>query len=310
MKRNTVKELLYKAGLDELAVYRNEIEDLNLLATSPSGVFGGINNKILRLLNSKHGAKLLSGEDDRIFIDTFIKHNWWIVDSGLNDYQCEYLLRLRQKTDYPKNSKCYIDTLRKLQTVWTRSQYLMLLDYENKLIEKRANYEKFAKIDPIFVPYLEESEHNIESFTYKHDSLYYFLFTESERANSKLMTSNLTRPKELEEQYECFSFKFPSNIEEFCKAAVFMRNCLIGYICPHIFHDCDIILVYRNGDRYPYIAIRIEGDTVVEARYRFNYDLNDKHTEMLKLYCQRHRLKYAVDDGLFYPEYVGRYDEL
>ncbi|SES90405.1 hypothetical protein SAMN02910413_1187 [Pseudobutyrivibrio sp. C4] len=297
MKRNSVKELLYKAGMDELAVYRGEIEDLNLLATSPSKVFGGINNRILRVLNNEYGAELLSGEPNRRFIKSFIQNNSWIMDSGLNNFQCEYLLRLRQKKNYHQNYKLYIDTLRKLNNAWTRGQYQMRIEYENKLIEKRANYERFGNIDPIFVPYLEEVESNIETLTYRYDSLNYYLFSENENINNRLGKSNLNRTPELEEQYECFIFKYPNSAEEFCKAAAYMKNCLTGYIYPHIYHECDIVFVYRNSDRYPYIAFRIEDDTVVEARYRFNRDLNESDSEMLKLYCQRHNLK-EIDEAL------------
>ncbi len=297
MKRNTVKELLYKAGMDELAVYRNEIEDLNLLATSPSKVFDGINNKILRLLNSKHGAMLLSGQENRRFIESFIKANWWIVDSGLNDFQCEYLLYLKHSIDYRPNYTVHLNTLRKLQSVWTHGQYRMLLEYEKKLIEKRADYERFEDVDPIFVPYLKEAEDNYTAFVSKHDSLYELLVTLNEVGNKELFKSNSERMPELEEQDDNWIIKYPSSIEEFCRTAVYFRNCLLRYVWQHIFHDCDIVFIYKNDNRYPYIVFRIDGDSVVEARYRFNIELNESHREMLKVYCQRHNLKFEIDEA-------------
>ena len=75
MRKNTAKELLYKAGLDELAVNIYELDELNLLSTKPSDIFDGVPMKALRGLNCKYGIKLLNNDNVRSNQDYIIIDN-------------------------------------------------------------------------------------------------------------------------------------------------------------------------------------------------------------------------------------------
>ena len=78
-----------------------------------------------------------------------------------------------------------------------------------------------------------------------------------------------------------------------------MRNCLMCYIGDHVYNDCDILFLYKGDNRYPYIAMRVEGGELVEFKYRFNQYLDEADLHMLKAYCKRHGLGYlAVDEEL------------
>lgn len=51
--KNTPKEILYKAGLDELANNIYLMDEINLLSDTPSDLYDGINIEILNNLNCK-----------------------------------------------------------------------------------------------------------------------------------------------------------------------------------------------------------------------------------------------------------------
>ena len=61
----TVKEILYKAHLHQLAAHLEEMECVNLSGHSPKDIFGGITVRTLRALNSKEGVHLLANKKHR-----------------------------------------------------------------------------------------------------------------------------------------------------------------------------------------------------------------------------------------------------
>ncbi|WP_027204563.1 hypothetical protein [Butyrivibrio fibrisolvens] len=91
MRKNTVKELLYKCGLDMLAKYSEDIDDLNLLASSPSEVYGDIPIKLLRALNCEAGGMMLCHEEYRNLLKTLGRNYGEIYAQPLNDAQCGYI---------------------------------------------------------------------------------------------------------------------------------------------------------------------------------------------------------------------------
>ncbi len=93
-KGNTVKGMLYMAGLDELAVHVYEMDVLNLIARTPSSIYSGLKTKVLRSLNSPVGAEILSTTYGREFIKELYDRFPDIFFEKLNDAQCNYLLSL------------------------------------------------------------------------------------------------------------------------------------------------------------------------------------------------------------------------
>lgn len=93
-KGNTVKGMLYMAGLGELAAHVDEMDELNLLASTPSGIYSGLSTKLLRSLNSPSGAKLLVTAYVRCFIKELYDRFPDVFFEKLNDAQCNYLLSL------------------------------------------------------------------------------------------------------------------------------------------------------------------------------------------------------------------------
>ncbi|MCM1082743.1 MAG: hypothetical protein NC428_04615 [Clostridium sp.] len=91
MRKGTAKEMLYKAGLDELAAGIEEMDEINLMASKPSEIYEGISMRTLRTLNCKAGASLLSRKYNREFIKKLQMKFPEIFKERMNDAQCNYL---------------------------------------------------------------------------------------------------------------------------------------------------------------------------------------------------------------------------
>ena len=68
MKQNTAKEILYKAGLDELAAHIDDLDELNLVAGKPSDIYDGLSMRVLKSLNCPYGSILLAEKSRREFV--------------------------------------------------------------------------------------------------------------------------------------------------------------------------------------------------------------------------------------------------
>ena len=94
MRKNTVKEILYKSGLDELAIKADLIDEIDLLSTKPSDLYEGVSMRSLKALNCKDGAEMLLNREYRVFIKELQKRFATIFSDKLNDAQCRYIKRL------------------------------------------------------------------------------------------------------------------------------------------------------------------------------------------------------------------------
>ena len=123
MRKNTAKELLYKAGLDELAVNIYELDELNLLSTKPSDIFDGVPMKALRGLNCKYGIKLLNNDNVRSYVKEINSRYSNVFNKRLNDAQCLYMLFLIENKLTPiEVGRLFSAHKGKYERIWCLSQ--------------------------------------------------------------------------------------------------------------------------------------------------------------------------------------------
>ena len=91
MRKGSTKEMLYKAGLDELAANVEELDEFDLLASKPSDIYEGVSIRTLRALNCREGSVLLSSVYNRKFLKELQMKFPEIFKEKLNNAQCSYL---------------------------------------------------------------------------------------------------------------------------------------------------------------------------------------------------------------------------
>ncbi|MBQ0028385.1 MAG: PcfJ domain-containing protein [Lachnospiraceae bacterium] len=305
-KKNTAKEMLYKANLDELAANIYMIDELNLLSTKPADIYDGVSIKVLRCLNCKEGAVLLSKVSNRYFIKEL--HNTFpaIFTEKFNDAQCLYLKFLIDGgLTIGEVGRLFFARKKELQPMWIMTQFNLFLQrekYERRLADI---VRELAVIDPIY----GDRFLHIKDLTIMQDRICILdnlLLRRRDEFTKSIRRAIRKLPSEYQERNSNFTVRYPQTINDFCREAVYMQNCLLSYMDAVINRDT-IILFVRRADsvNQPYITVEIYNNTLMQAYHRFNQDCTQEEAEWIKAYCMRHgirtdKFRFNVDEDLLY----------
>ena len=297
MKRNTAKEILYKAGLDELAVNVDGLDELNLLAGSPSELYDGLSIRVLRSLNCGEGALLLNSKHARLMIrDVNVRFPDLFRDE-LNDAQCRYLAMLINGNLVPGEvGRLFGSRKKNLGSLWCSSMFdfYMHADRRKQAEEEseRLFAEKcrlFAQIDPIY----EKCLKNCDRFKRESNCrwLEFFLLQNREKYDRAIQRSNRKRDQDWQERGKEYIVRYPQTINDFCREAMYMQNCLDTYIEAFIRNDTTILFMRESGNvNKPFITIEIFNNALMQAYHRFNRDCSREEAVWITQFCLRHKI--------------------
>lgn len=285
IEKNTAKEMLYKAGLDELAVNLNQMDEINLLSSKPTDLYDGLTMKVLRALNCAEGAKLINNACNREFIRELNKSFPDIFKNKLNDAQCMYIARLiHGELTVGETGRLYLARKSRLQQIWCISQYRLLIHEE--VSYRKA--QKIAEIDSIYKDNLDYIIADIQRFS----DLQEFLLKRRKEHDYSIKHANHLRDASWQERDNGYVVRYPQTVNDFCREAIYMHNCLLSYESA-IEHNETTILFMRRVDSYntPFITIEIFDNTLMQAYHRFNEDCNEEEKNWILDYCRRHEIK-------------------
>ncbi|MBR5800851.1 MAG: PcfJ domain-containing protein [Lachnospiraceae bacterium] len=291
MKQNTVKEMLYKAGLFELAVGAELIDEVNLLATKPSDLYDGISIRSLRALNCADGAVLLSKGNYREMLKKLQSKFPVMFTENLNDAQCRYLQRLIDgNLTLPEIGRLYMARKNHLQNIWCRSQYEIFIQREQNI----SDIEALNKLDPIYADFIHKSGGLQGMSNSKVNQLVFYLLRNRDEYNRRIRVANRKRNYDWQERDHGYIIRFPQTIHDYCREAIYMSNCLMTYIEAMTHNDTTILFMRRPEDfTVPYITIEIYHNTLMQAYHRFNEECTDEEQLWIGEYCKRHDIAIA-----------------
>ena len=290
VKENTAKEILYKSGLDELAAHIDEMDEINLLASKPSDLYNGLSMKALRSVNCEDGARLVKDHDTRLFLKELNLKFPETFTERLNDAQCRYLsFLIKGDLFVGEVGRLFASRRRNLSRMWCRSQFDMFLfgeKLEQEILERRDLY---AKLDPIYADYIRSLPEQSCSDQLK--QLDFYLRQNREKYDAAIRRSNRKREYSWQERGEKYYVRYPQTINDFCREAIYMRNCLISYVEAMINNDTTILFMRKADEpNKPYITIEIYQGKLMQAYHRFNKDCSEDEAEWIRKYCFRHRI--------------------
>ena len=287
-KENTAKEMLYKAGLDELAVNIDELDELNLIARKPSDLYDGLSMRVLRSVNCPDGAKLISDKDRRAFIK-MLNHKFpSLFDSRLNDAQCRYM-RFLIDGDLTIGEVGRLFGSRKpaLSRIWTRSQYDTFMATDNIKRRIKELCAIYSSIDPIYENYIRNCKDPAEDLNIK--QLEFYLLLHREEYDKAIRRSNRERDYDWMERGDKYYVRYPQTINDFCRESLFMQNCLLTYVEAVKENDTTILFMRKADDvNTPFITIEIYMGELIQAYHRFNEDCTKEEADWIRDYCERH----------------------
>lgn len=292
MQTNTVKEMLYKAGLDDLAAYSCYMDEYNLLATKPADIYDGIGIRALRALNCREGAMLLSTSEGRGYVKYLQQHFPDFFKEKMNDAQCRYIRDLIDHKLTPNEvGRLYNGARQRLEMIWNKSQYSIFIHGEKVREEILKNICEINKIDPIYMKYLPQEPEEMDTDRFNYKNLAKYLLHEREKYDRAVRVSNRKRNPDWQERDKGYAMRFPQTINDFCREAVYMQNCLSGYVDAMINNDTTILFMRRTDDvNQPFITIEVYQNRLVEAYHRFNEDCTPQEADWIREYCARHEI--------------------
>ena len=295
MKRGSAQEILYKASLDELAENIEDMDELNLLSSKPGDLYEGLSMRVLRALNSQSGALLLSKSSYRHYIKTLNIRHPELFEKPLHDMQCLYLKHLIDENLPPDEAgRLFCKRNRDLLQIWSIPQYKMFIHKEAmwKRVWKEA--EKLMEIDPIYKQYLKavDFEKPMNNDT-DIRLLIYYLSEHRKKYDRAIRQSNRKRCQDWQERNNGYVVRFPQTINDICREAVYMRNCLLSYVDAVIHNDTTVLFLRNTEDvNKPFITMEVYEGELYQAYHRFNEACTPEEIAWIHRYCDRHSIGY------------------
>ena len=276
-----MKELLYKCGLDMLAKHSEDIDDLNILASSPSEVYGNMPMKILRALNCEFGGVMLCQERYRDLLKALGNVFGDIYAQPLNDAQCKYIMHLYDRNLTVKEiGRLYLARRAELSYLWHPLQYSDFI-CKQKGVEALSD---IAKIDAIYGDSLSADKDEDEICEIK-----CYLLDGRENFDRQVRVSNRSREYDWQERNNGYVVRYPQTINDFCREAAYMHNCLLGYVDAFISNATTIMFIREEDNvNIPFITIEIYEGELMQAYHRYNRDCTEDEAEWIRKYCARH----------------------
>ena len=290
MRKNTAKEMLYKAGLDELAANIEDMDEIDLLSSRPSDIYEGVSMRTLRALNCREGATLLSLSYNRKFLKDLQVKFPEIFRESLNDAQCSYLNHLiTGDLTVGEVGRLFKARRLKLLLIWNDSQYKMFLLREKSKKQARDTIKELSEIDSVYSKNLDVDMESTAVVDYRISQLKVYLLAQRVEYDKMIRRSNRRRESSWQERGKGFIVRYPQTINDFCREAVYMNNCLLTYVDAIINGDTTILFVRREDDvNTPFITMEIFGNELMQAYHRFNQDCTPQEAKWIREYCKRH----------------------
>lgn len=293
MRKGSAREMLYKAGLDELATHIDDIDEMNLMSSRPADIYDGVSMRTLRSLNCREGSNLLSTTENREYIKELQMKFPVIFKEKLNDAQCMYLKYLIDGgLTVGETGRLFNARKMALMKIWSPNQYQMFIWKEKMNEEALKDAEEIVKIDPIYKNFVGKIEiENIYKIHRKLQTLRYYLLLHREEFDAKFRRANRKRNQDWQERDKGYVIRYPQTINDFCREAVYMCNCLLAYVYSYIENDTTILFMRRSDDfNAPFITIEIFENELMQAYHRFNEDCTPEEAEWVRNYCDRHKI--------------------
>lgn len=294
MRKGTAKEMLYKAGLDELAENVDEVDEINLLSSKPSDIYEGLSMRTLRALNCYGGATLLSKEYNRSFVKQLQSKFPAIFKERMNNAQCNYLKFLIEgDLTVGEAGRLYLARRLKLFCMWAPAQYDLIIWMERQNNELLLAAKEISAIDPIYKEYIGKIDHiDNESSRKTIGILKTYLLNQRREYDTLIWRSNRKRDYTWQERDRGYVVRFPQTINDFCREAIYMCNCLMTYVDAYINNDTTVLFM-RKTDSFnePFITIEVFDNVLMQAYHRFNEDCTAEEAKWILNYCYRHGIK-------------------
>lgn len=287
LHRNSVKETLYKAGLNEIAINIDDVEEYNLIGSSPSDILSGLTVRTLRAINSIDGIELLKESWKRDVLYLLQQRYSWIFRRNLTPMLCRFLdfliMHEEDIEDIAHKFNYHYKTVEHMRSDEVYSEFEFMLS-KGEQIKKIFGKNIFKERTMIYIR-----------------EIYFYMIENRAEWNEKIMSSNKKRNMDYEYEDDEFTAFYPTNIKEYVMEAENQSNCLLGYLDNFVRNKTDIMLLRRSNEKnQSLVTMEIEDNRIVQARARFNETPSEEIQQWIDNYARKVGL--VLDRKLFVHE--------
>ncbi len=293
LHRCGVKEILYKAKLDIIAAHLDEIDDYNMIGSSPENIFD-MPIGMLRALNNPSGYKVLIKPEHRLFSKEIYKEFHNLFNKKQVKYFQWFYLKYVLETDLEFDKKKF-ELFAKVKRMNMFESYMLYWEKREMVLDYYAHLPEYPSVFEFY---------NHESVC---DTVLYYIENEEEidrRIRRKL--------EEFADRYygenNRYKVIIPSSVKELLKEATDQHNCLYNYV-DKVASSSALIVCIREKNNIDKALVTVEINVVtrqvVQAYGAFNRELTDDEADFLNKYMAVKNLEY---DG-FEDDYWDFLDE-
>ncbi len=285
--RSGPMEILYKANLDYMGETLHKMDEYDLVASSPTGLMGGLPIRLLRMLNNSWGKDLLlTGEKRQEVLAVYRRFSHILKNNlPLTEKRYEYLrFCMEEQLEWNSKSFRFVEMFDEMELFY---EYLDYLKLRKKLKEELGGSMVF--------PAAVWSVDDMLTHIHQAEELYQIL------GNREKYNYNL-RQQYTRNNHVCYEDAenlviLPRSLEDIIKEANEQKNCLISYISEVVSGDTIICFWRKRKDPYrSYITMEISGSELLQAYGRCNRRLTEKEKNWLEeVYCPAAHLDYEED---------------
>ncbi len=281
-KRSLAKEILTKAELGCIAEHIEEIEEFNLIGSSPKTFFNGIPIKILRCLNTEQGLWILKNEHARKQLPEFFQKAPALFEHPWNLCQCLFWLDVSEYYRTVKFRKEIVEVLKMLRRFTDKTEYENYKEYYllREEIGRRVHLP-LAPGEDEYWEMLEKAKYILNCQLNEHN------------LNHLLYQQYARHRKFFEYQDEQFDVIILKNLREFLEESEQQSNCVWGkdYVEGAAMGTNIILSLRKKGQiQVPYVTIEIEVSTehltIKQAKGKYNFETDDDTKEWILNYCE------------------------
>lgn len=253
-----VKEILFKAGLDNIAYLLGQVaSSYNILGSTPEEIIG-LPLKLLRILNQREFiCTVYNKERFDIIKGTYEKFRSYIGKSEhISVGQWRYLeeLYLPEGLFYGcKFNRALYKRLCESESEFTLEFYKDFLEYKKKLPE----------ITRMKLPNADD----IDEVVNRLRTIYQYKNGKTEEKNLCIM--RYKKERDLYEYHgEEFSVTMPKDAYDICLEALSQKNCIVSYIKSHAESITTILFIRKNDDLdTSYVTMEVDDERCIRQLY-------------------------------------------
>lgn len=274
-----VKELLFKAGLNYLAMELDEINDYDLIATTPQNVYDGVSLAMLHALNTPYGVEVLRDYDDRMLAKkVYAMYHNLIHGRELSEYQYKYLLECIERGEQPAKKRYDF-----LGEIHCEEDYYMYLRYLNN----RELVQDYYYPLPQFPQHYE-----LWGLENKVSTMAYFI------ENEERINFHMQRAAQHYEDYKYEDGKYfitvASTLEELYDESAQQRNCLWNYTWSVSRQGVGILFMRsKSAPKKSLITIEVRDGRIVQALQKCNHQPTKEQKKFLRKFAEEKNLLFG-----------------